>query len=222
MDFNFDKNHIQNKLKDYHSKDRLTWHHEDFINAAVVFLIIPYENRPYDLVLIKRTKRENDKHSGEMSFPGGKFDYILDKNYLDTALRELNEELGIPHSEVQILGCIDDHLTPKGFIITPFVAYINENQKLIKQDAEVHEIVKIPVNFFANKKNYSEKIFIVKDEFIALGRYEYFSPKNKKYVVFGATAHIIHNFIERVYKIGLMKPRVRRATIDDLKDKIVK
>ena len=78
------------------------------------------------------------------------------------------------------------------------------------------------MNFFANKKNYNEKIFIVKDEFIALGRYEYLSPKNKKYVVFGATAHIIHNFIERLYKIGLMRPGVRRATIDDLKDKIVK
>jgi len=222
MDFNFDKNHIQDKLEDYHSKDRLTLHHEDFINAAVVFLIIPYENRPYDLVLIKRTKRENDKHSGEMSFPGGKFDHILDKNYLDTALRELNEELGIPYSEVQILGCIDDHLTPKGVIITPFVAYINKNQKMIKQETEVHEIVKMPVNIFANKKNYSEKIFNNKDEFIALGRYEYFSPKNKRYVVFGATAHIIHNFMERVYKIRLMRLGVRRATIDDLKDKIVK
>lgn len=159
-------------------------------------------------------------------FPGGsprKFDQKLDKDYLDTALREIDEELGISSSNIQILGCIDVHLTPKGFIITPFVAYTNENQKMLKQDTEVHEILKIPIDFFANNKNYSEKLFNIKGDHVALGRYEYRSPNNtKKYIIFGATCHIIVNFIERVYNIGLKTPGSRRATISDIKDKIVR
>jgi len=131
--------------------------HEYFINSAIIFLIIPYIDKPYDLVLIRRTKSNTDKHSGEMSFPGGKFDPSLDASYLDTAFRELDEELGIPQNEVSILGCIDDHLTPKGFIITAYVAFISHDTKMVKQDSEVKEIVKIPITFFANKKKFRER-----------------------------------------------------------------
>ena len=147
MDFTFNEQLIRKKLKDYDSPDRLSMSHEYFTNSAVVFLIIPYKDKPYDLVLIRRTKSNTDKHSGEMSFPGGKFDSKLDKSYLDTAFRELEEELGISSSKVKMIGCIDDHLTPKGFIITAFVATINQETKMVKQKSEVSEIVKIPITF---------------------------------------------------------------------------
>ncbi|HEC38608.1 hypothetical protein LCGC14_0815120 [marine sediment metagenome] len=223
LNFIFNSNLIQSKLMDYRSSERLSLHHEKFTNAAVVILIIPHKNKPYDLVLIKRTTRENDKHSGEMAFPGGKFDQKLDSDYLDTALRELKEELGIPNSGVQIIGCIDDHITPKGYIITPFVAYTTKNQKIVKQETEVHEILKIPINFFADKQHYSEKIFHVRGNLIGLGTYEYISPENKtKYKIFGATAHCIVNYIERVHLTKLTTPGSRRATIDDIKDNIAR
>ena len=221
LNFVFDSGLIQSRLLDFKSPERLSLHHERFINAAVVFLIIPHKTKSYDLVLIKRVARKNDKHSGEMAFPGGKFDQKLDNDYLDTALRELKEELGIPSSEVQIIGCIDDHITPKGYIITPFVAYISKNQKIIKQDTEVHEILKIPIEFFANKQHYREKIFHVRGNLIGLGTYEYVSPENNaKYKIFGATAHCIVNYIERVHKTQLTTPGSRRATINDIKDNI--
>ncbi|MHA2391348.1 MAG: NUDIX hydrolase [Promethearchaeota archaeon] len=223
FDFVFSEKLIRNKLKDFISPKRLQMHHASFTHAAVVFLIIPYKNEPYDIILIKRKKRETDKHSGEMSFPGGKFDHITDKDYMDTALRELNEELGIPKSKVQILGCIDDHLTPKGFIITPFVACTNKDQAMIRQKAEVDEILKIPVSFFANKANYNEQVFNAKGALLALGKYKYFSPiTNKKYTIFGATAHIIVNYIEKIYNLRLISAGARRAGIADIKDKIVK
>jgi ADP-ribose pyrophosphatase YjhB (NUDIX family) len=196
-------------------------HHEDFINSAVIFLIIPYKNKPYDLILIRRTKQENDKHSGEMSFPGGKFDPNYDRSYLDTALRELEEELGVPRQNVEILGCIDDHLTPKGFIITTFVAIINENQKLIKQDEEVKEIVKIPITFFANKRNFKERTYKLKNELIGVGKFKYKTLDNNVYVIFGATSHIIVNYLDRVYNLGIMTPGCRRIRCEDIKDRII-
>ena len=222
-DYIFSEQFMRSKLKKYNSPDRLKLQHEYFVNSAVIFLIIAYKDKPYDLVLIRRTKRDGDKHSGEMSFPGGKFDLLTDKTYLDTALRELNEELGIPKSEVHLLGCIDDHLTPKGFIITAFVAYIDENQKMIKQDEEVQEIVKIPINFFTNKSNYQERTYQLRDDLIGVGKFNYKSPHNsEKIMILGATSHIIVNFIEQVYNIELKTPGCRRITCEDIKNKIIR
>ena len=220
--FIFDPNLIQSHLKRYESPSRLLMNHEFFINSAVVFLILPHKNRPYDLVMIRRTKNKNDKHSGEMSFPGGKYDPKIDNDYLDTALRELEEELAIKRENVKIIGCIDDHLTPKGFIITPFVGYINENQIMNKEDKEVSEIVKIPITFFANQKNYRERTYYLKKDLIGVGKYNYISSLGRKYVIFGATSHIIVNFIDTVYGLDLMDPNCRRVRCEDIKDKIIK
>ena len=221
MTFLFNKDDIRSKLFNFNSPERIKMFHENFINSAVIFLIIPYKEKPYDLVLIRRTKQKNDKHSGEMSFPGGKFDPNLDKSYLDTALRELEEELGIPRSNVDIVGCIDDHLTPKGFIITTFVAIIDENQRLIKQDNEVKEVVKIPISFFADKRNFRERTYKLKNELIGVGKFKY-KIQGKVYVIFGATSHIIVNYIDRVYNFGLMTPGCRRIRCEDIKDRLIK
>jgi len=222
MDFVFNERFIRNKLKDFNSPNRLSMSHQYFTNSAVVFLLIPYKDKPYDLVLIRRTKSNTDKHSGEMSFPGGKFDTKLDKSYLNTAFRELEEELGIPSHQVNILGCIDDHLTPKGFIITTFVAFITPDIKMVKQKSEVNEIVKIPVTFFANKENFKERTYKLKEDLIGVGKFNYFSPENKKYVIFGATSHIIVNYIDTIYNLGLMTPGCRRINCEDIKDRIIK
>jgi hypothetical protein len=157
-----------------------------------------------------------------MSFPGGKFEKKFDNSLKDTALREAEEELNIPKSKINLIGCIDDHLTPKGFIITPFVAYIDENQPMVKQDGEVEEIVKIPIDFFGNKKNYRERTYKLKGSIIGVGKFNYKNDENKKYVIFGATSHIIVNFIDTVYNIGLMTPGCRRVNCEDIKDRIIR
>jgi 8-oxo-dGTP pyrophosphatase MutT (NUDIX family) len=222
MDFVFNEQLIRSKLKDFDSPNRLTMSHENFTNSAVVFLLIPYKDKPYDLVLIRRTKSNTDKHSGEMSFPGGKFDLNLDKSYLDTAFRELEEELGIYSQQVDVLGCIDDHLTPKGFVITAFVAFITPDIKMVKQESEVSEIVKIPITFFADRKNFKERTYKLKEDLIGVGKFNYYSPENKKYVIFGATSHIIVNYIDTIYDQGLMTPGCRRINCEDIKDRIIK
>ena len=220
--FIFNEFNIKAKLKDLESPSRLSMHENGFINSAIAFLIIPYQNKPYDLVLIRRTKQENDKHAGEMSFPGGKFDLNLDKTYINTAFRETEEELGIPRSSIKLMGCLDDHLTPKGFIITPVVSYIDKNQKMFKQEEEVKEIVKIPVSFFANKKNYRERTYYIKNQLIGVGKFNYKALNNKKYVIFGATSHIIVHYIDLIYNTGLMTPGCRRIRCEDIRDKIIK
>ena len=217
----FDEEFIRSKLKQFNSPERKSLDHEKFIHSAVIFLIVPHVKRPYDLILIRRTKHQKDKHSGEMSFPGGKYDPKRDKSYQDTAQRELMEELAISPNQLTILGCIDDHLTPKGFIITPFVGYINENLEMKKREEEVKEIVNIPVSFFANRNNYRERTYYLKEDLIGVGKFNYITVDNKKYVIFGATSHIIVNFIDNVYDLGLKTSGCRRVNCKDLEDRIV-
>ena len=211
----FNEKNISKKLKTFDSPSRICLDDDSFIKSAVLFLIIPYKDNPYDLVLIRRTHRDKDKHAGEMSFPGGLFDTQLDKSYQDTALRETEEELGIPRKNITIIGCFDDHITPKKFIITPFVGFVDENSNMVKREEEVQEIVKIPINFFANKRNYKERVYELKENTIAVGKYTYRTTTNEKYVIFGATTHIIVSFIELVYDIKLMKPSARRLICSD-------
>ncbi|MGM0469891.1 MAG: NUDIX hydrolase, partial [Promethearchaeati archaeon] len=159
---------------------------------------------------------------GEMSFPGGKFEENRDNSYIDTALRETEEELGIPKQNIQIIGSFDDHITPKLFIITPIVGYISPNQEMVKQESEVKEIVKIPITFFANKENYKERTYLLHGKKIAVGKYVYRPSIGKKYIVFGATSHLIVHYLEKVYKLRLMRPGYRRLNCEDFKVRIRK
>ncbi|MHA1689934.1 MAG: NUDIX hydrolase [Promethearchaeota archaeon] len=218
----FNESFISSKLRTFSDPERLSMIHEGFIKSAVIVLLIPMNDQPYQLVLICRTKKKEDKHSGEMAFPGGIFDPKKDDSLRSTALRELEEELSISREHVKILGCLDDHLTPKGFIITPFVGYIYKSLKMTKQEEEIKEIIHIPITFFLNKKNYKERIYMIKNDKIGVGKFQYTAPNKNKYVIFGATSHIIVNYIDTVYEIGLMTPGIRRIKPEDIAHRIVK
>lgn len=216
--FEFDANIISKRLLSLDSPSRVGLQDKNFIRGAVTVLILPPRDNtiPYNLVLIKRTHRKGDKHSGEMSFPGGRFESGCDKTMIDTALRETEEEIGVPRQNINLLGVLNDHITPKFFIITPVVAYVPQDQQMVKQESEVREIVKIPVNFFANKECYRERTYKLEGNRIAVGKYVYRPSSMKKYVIFGATSHIITSFLEQVYRLRLMKKGYRRLTCEDL------
>ena len=150
----------------------------------------------------------------EMSFPGGKQD-PQDASLEETALRECEEELGVPRENIHVMGCFDDHITPQKFVITPVVGFIDQEQELLKCEEEVHEILKVPVNFFVNKKNYRERTYELNGDTIGVGKFNYRDPDGKKYVIFGATCHIIATYVDLVHDAGLVKPGVRRLSPAD-------
>ncbi len=212
----FNERNIRSKLHSLDSPSRLSLKDDNFVNSAITFLIVPYNDKPYDLVLIRRTHSDKDKHSGEMSFPGGKQD-PEDKTLEETALRECEEELGVPRENIRVLGCFDDYITPQKFIITPIVTFIDQKQELSKCEEEVQEILKIPISFFANKKNYRERTYQLNNDTIGVGKFKYRDPDGKMQVIFGATSHIIAHYVDLVHDIGLVKPGVRRLSPVDFK-----
>jgi len=218
-DFYFNERQISDHLISFNSPSRILYDNEHFTKSAILFLLMVYNTKPYDLILMRRTSRKDDRHSGEICFPGGVFDEKRDINLKDTALREIHEELGILRDNITILGALNDHITPKFFIITPFVGFVESTQKMVLEAREVEEIINIPITFFANKKNYHERTYKLLEDNIAVGRYIYQNSENKKYTIFGATTHIIVHYLEQVYGLRLKTPGHRRICCDDLKHK---
>ena len=91
---------------------------DKYFNAAVLIPIIKI-NSEYNLLFEKRAK--HIRQGGEVSFPGGEFDKKKDNDFLDTALRETFEEIGIPRSEIEIIGTMDTLIAPMGISIEPWL-----------------------------------------------------------------------------------------------------
>jgi len=213
-DLIFDESLIRSKLVPFDSPSRFAIKDEFFTNSAVLFSIIPHENKPYELVLIHRTDRGH-KHRGEMSFPGGKVD-STDKDSIDTALRECEEEIGVPRSAVTILGCFDDFPTLTRYVISPVVGYFDKDQKLIKEEREVQEIIKVPIDFFIKKKSFRERAVDFGNKKFPVFYFNY-KANNKTYTIWGATAFMIANFINTIYSYNISKLDLMRFTTDEIK-----
>ncbi|MBI4345747.1 MAG: CoA pyrophosphatase [Elusimicrobia bacterium] len=101
--------------------------------AAVLVPIIDGAPR---LLFIERAAHEQDPHSGQIGFPGGRAE-PRDANAAATALREAEEEVGLPSREVQVLGVLDPVLTPSGYDITPVVGWVGRMPELRPDPREV-------------------------------------------------------------------------------------
>ncbi|MFX1375063.1 MAG: NUDIX hydrolase [Promethearchaeota archaeon] len=217
LDLIFNEHLIKKKVYSCDSPSRISLRDDFFTSAAVIFTIIPYLDKPYELVLIHRSDK-GLRHKGEMSFPGGKFEPYVDVNLRDTALRETEEEIGVPREKIKIIGCLDDFPTMTQYIITPFLGIIEKNQKLVKDEREVQEIVKIPIDFFINKTNFREQAIDINGKDFPVFYFNYFQKENAKvFTVWGATAYLISTFIERVYGLNMSKLGLERFKLDKIK-----
>ncbi len=111
-------------------------------------LILFYEkNHEVYLVFIRRPTYDG-VHSGQIAFPGGKWE-VTDKSLYYTALREAREEIGIELQEVNLCGKLTDlYIPPSNFMVSPFVGIYNKKAHFIPDPLEVKEILEIPFSFF--------------------------------------------------------------------------
>ncbi len=120
---------------------------EKYLNAAVLIPIVLIDDKEY-LLLEKRSV--NVRQPGEISFPGGHFEQELDRDFMDTAVRETSEELGIEKNKITVLGKLGTLVTPMGIIVETFVGKLEiKNLEEINIDHnEVDKIFLIPIEFF--------------------------------------------------------------------------
>lgn len=120
---------------------------EHWMNSSVLILFTRQQDELY-FVLEKRAA--HIRQGGEICFPGGRFDPDQDSSFLDTALREAEEELLIDPKKIRVLGKFPRVVSALGSVIEAFPAYIEPEDLDISQfdRREVEAVFLEPVWFF--------------------------------------------------------------------------
>jgi 8-oxo-dGTP pyrophosphatase MutT (NUDIX family) len=110
--------------------------------AAVLAPVFLRGGEPW--ALLTRRPENLRKHPGQVAFPGGGRE-PSDVTPLHTALREANEELGIPPDAVEVLGMLGTMPTITGFFVTPFVGAVADGLLLTPNAEEIDEVLEVPL-----------------------------------------------------------------------------
>lgn len=164
---------------------------EELKQAAVMVLFFPKSDVPH-FVLIKRTDVQNHPHSKQISFPGGKFDDVYDKDLCQTALRETTEEIGVSANDVSVVGTLSDIIVPvSSHVVTPFVGTVNYYPVWNRNQLEVEYIIEVAFDkLFESNIRCTETIQWNGTDHIV----PYFDIYGER--VWGATAMILSELIE--------------------------
>ncbi len=116
-------------------------------HAAVMAVFYPGVQKETRFVLILR-KTYKGVHSNQVGFPGGRVE-VEDKNLMHTALRETEEEVGIPRQEVEVVRELSRlYIPPSNFWVYPFMGVMKRTPILIPQEEEVESVLEIKLKDF--------------------------------------------------------------------------
>jgi 8-oxo-dGTP pyrophosphatase MutT (NUDIX family) len=148
--------------------------------ASAVLIPLFYNQGQYHVLFTERSDEVNF-HKGQVCFPGGTQE-PSDSSLLQTALREIEEEIGLKAKNVEILGEFDDNVTlTSNYVISPFVAFIPHPYPLKADNKEIKEIFSVPLSFLMDEANFKQDSCA----------YEY-----EGHIIWGATARILKQFID--------------------------
>jgi len=120
--------------------------------AAVLIPLLIYENKWH--LLLTRRSDELVEHRGQVAFPGGAQEE-QDANLQDTALREMNEEIGVLPEDVQVLGSLGDIPVITNYLVSLFVGQISWPYPLKINSKEVNSIFIVPLQWLVDKNHHT-------------------------------------------------------------------
>ena len=152
-------------------------------NMAAVGVLFDLTKCNPELLLIKRSRNLRN-HPGEWAFPGGKVDQE-DKDYSETALREIREEVGLNSSIINLLGRLETVKTTSGYSVVPYVGILDNEYSLRINVNEVDDYMFLPFNVLISSETYTQINY--KNQMKQLA----YVVDDR--VIWGATARIISN-----------------------------
>ena len=121
--------------------------------AATVMLLYPIKKKLHFCLIRRNTKATI--HSNQISFPGGEKDKS-DKNYWDTGLREMNEEIGVKHDQVIYITELSKLFIPvSNFIVFPYMARIDIRPSFLINASEVEYLIEVKLSTLLSKNSIS-------------------------------------------------------------------
>lgn len=170
-------------------EDALTLEVRGATNAAVLVPLYLHRGRLHAVF----TKRQDDlrRHAGEISFPGGRYDEG-EPDLKATALREAQEEIGLPREAVEIIGALQPTPTiATGYAIYPFVGLIEAGRTWTPSASEVAEVLELPLDEL--KSGYARRRLVRRG--VPIRTDTYVVGMN---LIWGATARILADLFDRI------------------------
>ncbi len=173
----------------------------DARKAGVLILLHHSREKEYYTTLIRKTLYDG-VHSGQISFPGGKHE-ARDQDLVSTALRETEEEIGVPAKYILIIGKLTPlHIPVSNYDVQPFVGILQTEYPFKPDKKEVEEIFPIKIRKLAHPGSLvRNKSFRENERQITAPYYQYQHLK-----IWGATAMMLSEFIEIHHKSTLVHP----------------
>ena len=162
----------------------------DYREAAVLIPVVA--RRPEASVILTQRTAHLPSHAGQIAFPGGKIE-ASDADPASAALREAEEEIGLEHAMVSVVGYLDPYISRTGYRIVPVLGRIDPGFSLHLNADEVVETFEVPLAFLLDPANHRQASRV----FFGRERYFYEMPFGDRYI-WGVTAGIIRALYEQV------------------------
>ena len=171
--------------------------HREPAHAAV---LVPLVERKDGLqVLLTQRTDHLRSHAGQISFPGGRAE-LSDSGPAATALREAEEEVGLRHDRLEVIGQLPIYTTVTSFVVTPVVALVRPPfsvAELALDSFEVAEAFEVPLAYLMNPAHHQRRVVMWEG-----GRRQFLSMPwtgpgadgvTREYFIWGATAAMLRN-----------------------------
>jgi 8-oxo-dGTP pyrophosphatase MutT (NUDIX family) len=159
------------------------------LRPAAVLVPLIERSEGMSVLLTQRTAHLS-AHAGQISFPGGRVE-AGDRDAIEAALRETEEEVGLPRDHVTVIGRLDTYVTGTGFEITPTVGIVRVPFPLAIDPFEVAEVFEVPLSFVLDPSNHRRVV----RRFEERSRTFFVLPFENRYI-WGATAGMLVNLAE--------------------------
>jgi 8-oxo-dGTP pyrophosphatase MutT (NUDIX family) len=162
---------------------------------AAVLVPLYLDDGGLQLVFTKRGP-ELRRHAGEISFPGGRREHDED-DLRATALREAEEEIGLPRSAVEIIGALAPTPTiATGYAVYPFVGLIDSARDWTPSAGEVAAVLELGVQELVagyERRRVVRRGLPIRTDTYLVG----------EHLIWGATARILADLLDRLQAAGL-------------------
>ncbi len=162
------------------------------LRTAAVLVPLVQRSEGTTILLTRRTDHLLH-HPGQVSFPGGQAEEH-DAGPVQTALREAEEEIGLLHDRVEVMGFLDPYQTVTGFLVAPVVGFVTPPFTLNPDPFEVAEVFEVPLDLVLDPINHQRHSRLFQGQ-----RREFYVLPYKHYYIWGATAAMLVNFYEKLY-----------------------
>ena len=161
-------------------------------------ILMPLWKGPDWKVILTQRPETMPNHAGQISFPGGKIE--PDETALNAALRETQEEIGVPPSKITLLGRLPSFDARYEFRVTPFVGIVDADAEIVPDPHEVDDAFDVPLSYLMDPDNHKPRNINMGESSFTLIDMPYTSDNGTFRNIWGMTAMIMYRLYQRGFE----------------------